>query len=319
MSEPQRAYLAKAFGLTWQSDVQLEHFSACTDDGPVADVLVHHQAKLSIRSETRRVNRGLVCQDGFRFAWEDHATFDMYDGNRVAYVPGPGWTGELPWPFYSTVAALLLAWRGGLAFHGSALAVDGQGILICGESGAGKSALLAALSQQGAQLVSDDLAYLQPVPGRPGFQLITGRPGIRLLPEIAQLLPDCEMRALPGDPRGKIMFIPGRSISCDPVPLKHILVLGDPVTLSSFAERDALLCRHAFRPNWMAVLPQAERRRAQIRDLAFSAEFTSIPPLGMVDRAGLHQKAAAILSTIRSPLAANAAPIAKRAAQAIAR
>lgn len=40
--------------------------------------------------------------------------------------------------------------------HASAVAVEGQGILILGESGSGKSGLALTLMAQGATLVSDD-------------------------------------------------------------------------------------------------------------------------------------------------------------------
>jgi len=59
----------------------------------------------------------------------------------------------------SPLAALLYQ-RGILALHAAAVA-DGQGaVLLAGDSGAGKSALLAALLQRGWSLLSDDLAVV---------------------------------------------------------------------------------------------------------------------------------------------------------------
>ena len=49
----------------------------------------------------------------------------------------------MPAAFYSTVAALTLAWRGALPCHASAVEIDGRAILIAGPSGAGKSTLCA--------------------------------------------------------------------------------------------------------------------------------------------------------------------------------
>ena len=44
--------------------------------------------------------------------------------------------------------------------HATAIAIDEQAILLCGESGSGKSDLALRLIEQGAQLVSDDRAEL---------------------------------------------------------------------------------------------------------------------------------------------------------------
>lgn len=44
-----------------------------------------------------------------------------------------------------------------LAFHGSSFSYKGAGIIICGNSGAGKSSLTAAFCQNGAQFISDDI------------------------------------------------------------------------------------------------------------------------------------------------------------------
>lgn len=43
-----------------------------------------------------------------------------------------------------------------LILHASAVAIDGQGVLITGPSGSGKSALAADLISRGAVLISDD-------------------------------------------------------------------------------------------------------------------------------------------------------------------
>ena len=49
--------------------------------------------------------------------------------------------------------------------HASAVALDGQGVLILGPSGAGKSALALQLIGLGAQLVGDDRIALDRVGG----------------------------------------------------------------------------------------------------------------------------------------------------------
>lgn len=57
-----------------------------------------------------------------------------------------------------TAFGALLMQRGILPIHGSAIALDGRGIIFTGASGAGKSSLLAAFRQQGANFLTDDVA-----------------------------------------------------------------------------------------------------------------------------------------------------------------
>lgn len=59
-----------------------------------------------------------------------------------------------------TAFGALLMQRGILPIHGSAIALDGRGIIFTGASGAGKSSLLAAFRQQGANFLTDDVAAI---------------------------------------------------------------------------------------------------------------------------------------------------------------
>lgn len=55
--------------------------------------------------------------------------------------------------------------------HASAVAVDGQGILILGASGSGKSSLALDLIARGAALISDDLVRI--TTGADGWPMLT--------------------------------------------------------------------------------------------------------------------------------------------------
>jgi serine kinase of HPr protein (carbohydrate metabolism regulator) len=53
-----------------------------------------------------------------------------------------------------------------LLVHGTSVAIDGAGVLLCGESGAGKSDLALRLIAEGARLVADDQTLLSGGNGR---------------------------------------------------------------------------------------------------------------------------------------------------------
>ncbi len=73
------------------------------------------------------------------------------------------------------------------AVHAACVARDGRGVMLSGCSGAGKSALSLACSQNGWTFITDDVAYL--VNGEPGRRVL-GKPAwIRFKPSAAELFP----------------------------------------------------------------------------------------------------------------------------------
>ena len=80
--------------------------------------------------------------------------------------PAAGWIGVLTPEFSehrlaSTVIPLLLAERGDLVFHASAVAVGGRAVLFCAPSGRGKSTLALQAHRLGHGVLSDDGAVVE--------------------------------------------------------------------------------------------------------------------------------------------------------------
>jgi hypothetical protein len=111
--------------------------------------------------------------DGWRLEYPDTGVYDVAAGGaRIAWHPAPGALPELVQAdVLGRVLALALSAAGALPLHGSAVALDGESIVLLGEKHHGKSTLAAALTAAGARLVSDDMAAVQPGPPallRPG-------------------------------------------------------------------------------------------------------------------------------------------------------
>lgn len=101
---------------------------------------------------------------GYLLAYRETCAFVVsLDGLRVdAYVPGERdreWAGHL---FVGTTVALLIALRGALALHASAVAFGADALAIAGPSGAGKSTLAAWLVREGGALLADDILRVHP-------------------------------------------------------------------------------------------------------------------------------------------------------------
>lgn len=103
--------------------------------------------------------------DGFTSAW-----FRIRDGTQVYVANGNTITVEpAPNPDMTLTASLLLSagmglicqQRGDMYLHGSALKIGKQAVLLCGESGAGKSTVTTQLLQRGAGFLADDTVRIR--------------------------------------------------------------------------------------------------------------------------------------------------------------
>ena len=85
-----------------------------------------------------------------------------------------------------TVLGCILRIRGMTCLHGNTVIVDNQAMMILGAKGAGKSTTTAALLQQGARLLADDVAVL--LEQENSFFVQPGYPGLRLHEDVATQL-----------------------------------------------------------------------------------------------------------------------------------
>lgn len=84
------------------------------------------------------------------------------------------------------IMGFLLRLRGVISFHASAVCVDGQAIVLCGPSEAGKSTTAAAFALRGLPILSDDIAALK-ILGEE-FHVEPGYPRICLWPDTVRHL-----------------------------------------------------------------------------------------------------------------------------------
>lgn len=149
----------------------------------------------------------------------------------------------------------LLAHRGHLLVHGSALRINGRGALFIGPSGRGKSTLAGLLQARGHAVLSDDCILLEP--DGDGFRALPTYPSLRLYPDsLAALFPDTpdtssvaaysEKRRLPTNTPEEPAL---------DMPVDALYLLGDPaqsgdairITSLRPAEACEALLRHSFR------------------------------------------------------------------------
>lgn len=297
------AYGAFAFGYRWRSDLPLTAFEATasagidqagtgltaassaapdstvqgsttqgsTTQGTTISVRVHRETppEVQVLETIRKVQRTAA---GMRYVSSEMVADVIGDQIHVFLPPRAAW--RLPPVFFGTVIALLLARLGGIPIHGSAVAMDGRAVLLCGTKGAGKSSLTAALLASGARFISDDLSVLRQSVGA-GLALSAGRRAIRLFPDVAAMLGRCV--ALEGAPvriDRKLAVVPPRVESEAVLPLMAVVVLGsthssnrDAAVADEPAAADLLLGQ-TYRPEIMKRMPGYILRKAQLQAAA---------------------------------------------------
>jgi hypothetical protein len=264
-------HCAAAFGLIWQSDWPLPSFAAMAPCSAPADITVRRACgPLPERQPLCAHGNVTSFSDGFRYCADDEGTLDTFGDNRVDFRPCKTGKDLLPTAFFGTVAALLLAWRGRVPLHGTAVEIDGQAVLICGNAGAGKSTLAAGLIGLGARLISDDLSILHLGAHGNMPMLVAGRTTLRLHPGIAGLLDrSVSWGSSATTDDAKLTVEPPRVDIDSGFPLGAVAILdrnGGPLEESNKA---GMMEAHLFRPFWTRRLLGTLKRRAD-RHFAWS-------------------------------------------------
>jgi hypothetical protein len=129
--------------------------------------------------------------------------------------------------FLESTFACILATRYAWGIHAACVAIDGAGLLICGDSGAGKTTLAYACALAGATFVTDDGSYL--VAGRDDRTVAGNCTLLRFRPESEQLFPelhgrDAMRRAEAGKP--SVELAANRTLRTSPTArIRHVVFL----------------------------------------------------------------------------------------------
>jgi len=126
------------------------------------------------------------------------------------------------------VLSYVLLARGVEALHGTAVLVDGEAVLLVGDSGYGKSTLAAALLGRGYPVLTDDVAALDRSRGR--WRVHAGIPRLKLFPAVARKLLGETGRGVPLNHGTAKLVLPldGARAARHAARLRAIYVLADP-------------------------------------------------------------------------------------------
>lgn len=131
---------------------------------------------------------------------------------------------------------LTLIQSGLYVLHGSAVAIEGQGVGFLGRSGTGKSTIAAALHSLGHSFVSDDLTAVS-IP-ETGPQVVPSYPRLKLWADAAHSLDmfsDDLPRVHPGYDKRIVDVESGFSSSPQPLRRLYVLDIGEKVSIQPFS------------------------------------------------------------------------------------
>lgn len=160
-------YYYSAYGLTLGSEIRLpplKKINPC-----LVDVLIKRAPLLPSPSlqPTKIFRAGLqatFAQNGPQqlwLSWNPLLSFMVINGKEIILDTVQRDEDVLSLFTLSEALGLILFQRGYFLLHGSAIELQGKGVVFLGEPGAGKSTTVAAFAQQGVRVISDDMVCIQ--------------------------------------------------------------------------------------------------------------------------------------------------------------
>ncbi len=181
-------YHYKIYGLTVASEVELEQAVSVTMESDPADVLIclgktPETIDAPLKNEEQHLY--MVSDREMLFHVEGVATFFIQNGCKITFTPAIeradhviSQSEAIQLFLLGTCFGALLIQRDIFPLHGSCVEKDGEGIVLIGDSGAGKSTIARAFINQGWRLVSDDVIAVTENDGQ--FFAEAGFPGQKL-------------------------------------------------------------------------------------------------------------------------------------------
>lgn len=154
------SYQYRVYGLRVDSEIKIPELNPDSEGPPDAYIQLGE-----VPTELQDYKyKGVFYQakkDDFIFNMDQVGSFRVKKGRDITLNPMSGANIELMRVFLmGSVFGAMLHQKGILALHGSAVACNGEALVITGRSSSGKSTLAAALANEGYPFITDDISAL---------------------------------------------------------------------------------------------------------------------------------------------------------------
>jgi hypothetical protein len=230
---------------------------------PVNDVILRKVKKIRTVSAPVYADRiWQINQEEFAMQVDGTGSFYACNGKEVDYMPAEGATKESVELYLNgSVYGAILHQRNILPLHGSSFIRKDQGIMICGDSGVGKSALTAAFCMSGGQFLTDDVSPVVFDNGRPSVVPRSDR--IKLWDDSLEQLNSDRRNLKQVRPGEEKYYFPVNNRYRRPHPLHQIIIMtyDGNVTRAEVlkgAESFEALRNEVYRWEYLAAMPKTE-------------------------------------------------------------
>ena len=234
-------YYYRAFGLAIRSELQLPELVEGRAGNYEVNILFSRPDGASFPDRFSETTLRITNGEAY-FCYAGIGSFSIRAGQQVLIDPAPGVDeGSLRLFLLGNVLGTLAFLRGFLVLHGSAVTIDGGGVVFLGHSGEGKSTMAAAFRNQ-YPLVADDVLVIRTDEASP--QICPAFPQLKLYSETAASLGFDPNNSLPGNPlEEKITPRVPEGFSVEPLPLKRVYLLekGEGIELLPLSRPEAII------------------------------------------------------------------------------
>lgn len=156
------SYRYKIFGLGIASDIMLPQLLSVTDIYGEPDVTIcTGEVPRAIDGVVEKCDTYQLAKNEYILQIPEVGGYYVSNGSRIIVKPDKRVEKHLFCEYLLSLAiGVLLLQREVISMHGSAVVVDGYGVIFTGVRGAGKSTLAAAFRERGYSMLTDDVAAL---------------------------------------------------------------------------------------------------------------------------------------------------------------
>lgn len=205
-----------------------------------------------------------INETDFAMIIDGVATYRVKSGNKILVSPHPGADKASIQLFLNgSIFGALLHQQGAIPFHGCSFEYEGKGIIICGNSGVGKSSVTAAFCQKGAHFINDDITpvFLE----KDGAKIIPINTKIKLWDDSLKTLEIEDQNLNKIRPDMQKFYVPFGCKNQNPVQLNTIIILSthennnyEVEKLSGMAKYN-LLRKNIYRKMYLRGMPLTAR------------------------------------------------------------
>lgn len=187
-SHSPQMYRYQAFGLILHSEIEIPELAPSSEQK--TDVTVKIAAlSAELYGGANKENHFSAGHNYFYLQIKNVARFLIAEGSQITIAPLAGVKKEqIRLYLLGTSMGVVLHQRGILPLHGSGIATENGCALFLGESGVGKSTLVAALSRYGYLIVTDDICALTFRDTDKEIEVHPSYPQVKLCPNIIEYL-----------------------------------------------------------------------------------------------------------------------------------